>query len=419
MLAGNLPFGQELLTCKRYRHFCKWVKEQQTLKGLKFWEDLDNKLEYPQWLFPSKFSSQAKSLIVSMLHPDPACRINVSDAMLHPLNSAQATSSQQVPSVDATITPRSPLVMANVMRSIAVSTPPGSLPAPVASEPYHQEMLSSPVKHREDHPVEDSRTLENIEYDKMASAEADEEYANEGNDERGQEDCEQRNSEEIEIFRMEDDEEQMNTISMEEKSNSYTQSGQAFADASTIDPDHQVFARSSVNWKMECSNSTSIQTLKPAFNESSGSLNSLSTSPRIRRTPPLFPSASEQSDFAGADAIMLSLPTMVDLLSVAAEEDESGSMSAASRKHPSSMVIDGDGFSSAISSPTSPNNTSRSSFPNFSGGNTSSSSHGARIGGVSSSSVHSTSSQASNLPPAFNDLVKRSTRFITAVPAYE
>lgn len=65
---------------------------------------------------------------------------------------------------------------------------------------------------------------------------------------------------------MEDDEEQMNTISMEEKSNSYTQSGQAFADASTIDPDHQVFARSSVNWKMECSNSTSIQTLKPAFN---------------------------------------------------------------------------------------------------------------------------------------------------------
>ena len=121
MLAGNLPFGmvistmtghslshlltntsslpgkkipgQELLTCKRYRHFCKWVKEQHTLKGLKFWEDLDSKLEYPQWLFPSKFSSQAKSLIVSMLHPDPACRINVSDAILHPLNSAKATSS--------------------------------------------------------------------------------------------------------------------------------------------------------------------------------------------------------------------------------------------------------------------------------------------------------------------------------------
>ena len=65
---------------------------------------------------------------------------------------------------------------------------------------------------------------------------------------------------------MEDDEEQMKTISMEEKSNSYTQSDQAFADASTIDPDHQVFARSSVNWKLECSNSTSIQTLKPAFN---------------------------------------------------------------------------------------------------------------------------------------------------------
>ena len=75
---------------------------------------------------------------------------------------------------------------------------------------------------------------------------------------------------------MEDDEEQMNTISMEEKSNSYTQSDQAFADTSTVDPDsssssHQVFARSSMNWKIECSNtfgptSASIQTLKPAFN---------------------------------------------------------------------------------------------------------------------------------------------------------
>jgi hypothetical protein len=29
MLAGNLPFGQELATCKRFRHFCKWVREQE------------------------------------------------------------------------------------------------------------------------------------------------------------------------------------------------------------------------------------------------------------------------------------------------------------------------------------------------------------------------------------------------------
>ena len=121
--------------------------------------------------------------------------------------------------------------------------------------------------------------------------------------------------------------------------------------------------------------------------------------------------------------MMLSLPAMDDLLSVA-EEDESGSMSAASRKQPSCMVIDGEhGLSSAISSPTSPYNTSRSSFPNFGSGNSSSNSNGGRICGASSSSVHSSSSQTNTntntLPPAFNDLVKRSTRFITAVPAYE
>jgi len=79
MLAGNLPFGQELGTCKRFRHFCKWVREQIG----KFWEN--PLLEYPPWLFPAKFSSQAKGLIVSMLHPDPSCRITVLEAMAHPL----------------------------------------------------------------------------------------------------------------------------------------------------------------------------------------------------------------------------------------------------------------------------------------------------------------------------------------------
>ena len=82
MLAGNLPFGQELGTCKRFRHFCKWVRDQVT-KSARFWED--PALEYPPWLFPAKFSVQAKGLIVSMLHPDPSCRITVMEAMAHPL----------------------------------------------------------------------------------------------------------------------------------------------------------------------------------------------------------------------------------------------------------------------------------------------------------------------------------------------
>jgi serine/threonine protein kinase len=82
MLAGNLPFGQELSVCKRYKHFCKWIKEL-TLKGTKKFDDPN--LDYPVWLFPNKFTIQAKGLIVSMLHPDPIQRITVSDAMKHSL----------------------------------------------------------------------------------------------------------------------------------------------------------------------------------------------------------------------------------------------------------------------------------------------------------------------------------------------
>ena len=88
MLAGNLPFEQELSSCKRFRLFCKWVREQ-TAKGVRFWND--QSVEYPQWLFPAKFSMLAKGLIVAMLHPDPEKRISVSEAMRHPLCSSGLT----------------------------------------------------------------------------------------------------------------------------------------------------------------------------------------------------------------------------------------------------------------------------------------------------------------------------------------
>jgi serine/threonine protein kinase len=82
MLAGNLPFGHELATCKRFRQFCKWVREQ-TARGVRFWDD--PQVDYPSWLFPTRFSPLSKGLIVAMLHPDPIHRITVTDAMKHPL----------------------------------------------------------------------------------------------------------------------------------------------------------------------------------------------------------------------------------------------------------------------------------------------------------------------------------------------
>jgi serine/threonine protein kinase len=79
MLAGNLPFGQELSVCKRFRHFCKWVREK-TAQEMVFTRHSEC-IEFPLWLFPVKFSASAKGLIVSMLHPDPEFRISVSEAM--------------------------------------------------------------------------------------------------------------------------------------------------------------------------------------------------------------------------------------------------------------------------------------------------------------------------------------------------
>jgi hypothetical protein len=54
---------------------------EMSAKGVNFYEN--NTLEYPEWLFSSKFSPSAKSLIVSMLHPDPSERISVGMAMNH------------------------------------------------------------------------------------------------------------------------------------------------------------------------------------------------------------------------------------------------------------------------------------------------------------------------------------------------
>jgi serine/threonine protein kinase len=81
MLAGNLPFGQELASCKRFRAYCRWVREM-TSKDVCFYDN--STIEYPEWLFHSKFSPDSKNLIVSMLHPDPAERISVLDASCHP-----------------------------------------------------------------------------------------------------------------------------------------------------------------------------------------------------------------------------------------------------------------------------------------------------------------------------------------------
>lgn len=83
MLAGSLPFGQEHSSCKRFREFSSWVRNQ---KHFDFSRNIEHQrqLDYPTWLFPSHFSVLVKGLIVSMLHPDPNERISVEEAQDHP-----------------------------------------------------------------------------------------------------------------------------------------------------------------------------------------------------------------------------------------------------------------------------------------------------------------------------------------------
>mmetsp|Transcript_15470 Transcript_15470/g.25758 ORF Transcript_15470/g.25758 Transcript_15470/m.25758 type:complete len:1106 (+) Transcript_15470:211-3528(+) len=80
MLAGNMPFSQDLVSCKRFRQFCIWAREQSAVSP-KFWQDPG--LVCPSWLFSVKFSTLVRGLIVAMLLPDPADRISVKEAQNH------------------------------------------------------------------------------------------------------------------------------------------------------------------------------------------------------------------------------------------------------------------------------------------------------------------------------------------------
>jgi serine/threonine protein kinase len=87
MLAGNLPFGKDLLHCKRFTKFSSWVQSRNAhLQSL-----LENStgspkpnVVFPQWFFPQKFSDNAKDLISKLLQPDPSKRMPVEEARRHP-----------------------------------------------------------------------------------------------------------------------------------------------------------------------------------------------------------------------------------------------------------------------------------------------------------------------------------------------
>jgi serine/threonine protein kinase len=84
MLAGNLPFGKDILHCKRFAKYSHWVqlRNAHMLDNIVV-SDSSNSVLFPQWFFPATFSDPAKDLISKLLQPDPAKRLTVEEAYRH------------------------------------------------------------------------------------------------------------------------------------------------------------------------------------------------------------------------------------------------------------------------------------------------------------------------------------------------
>jgi serine/threonine protein kinase len=115
MLAGNLPFGKELLQCPRFEKFKEWgirLRKQRELeppavshgggRARRRTAPVEAKIDdepraaagsrgsqppapvvYPSWFFPAHFSASIKDLLVSLLEPYAPQRISVRGAMRH------------------------------------------------------------------------------------------------------------------------------------------------------------------------------------------------------------------------------------------------------------------------------------------------------------------------------------------------
>ena len=321
MLAGNLPFEQELARCKRFRVFCKWVREQ-TGKGVKFWDD--HTIEYPSWLFPAKFSVQAKGLIVAMLHPDPDARITVIEAMQHPL--------VYIP----------PIITENSDMSSDNQTTNENKP-----QIDNMDIDENFVKPNLNYEWMSQHTNQECKMSKVDS----EDMAMESQDENNNNN---NNDDDDEVFQMEEDVKRTGADNESERSHTSTSSPFLSRNQSQ----------------------TSINAITPTNNSNFENYRQdygFGTSPAAGSVPQI------------PSILLQATPYIDDLITVGSDDDE----------------------------PDTPVSTaSTSSRPIQRGFSTSSASDGSLSRGFSTSSAESA-------PPSFHDVVKRSTRFITALPAAE
>ncbi|CAH0487632.1 unnamed protein product [Peronospora farinosa] len=78
MIAGSLPFGKDLLKCVRYDRFRKWSYNTKYSD-----DDPTDVVEFPSWFFPTRFTLELKSLIAQLLYPDACMRLSVEETQHH------------------------------------------------------------------------------------------------------------------------------------------------------------------------------------------------------------------------------------------------------------------------------------------------------------------------------------------------
>ncbi len=117
MLAGNLPFGKDLLNCPRFEKFSFWARRRRRTAGRviaklasanvpvsEMEEDVTAAVEalgYPEWFFPRHFSHGAKALLALMLEPEPRLRMTVRQARCHEwVGDAVACEAEERPAVE-------------------------------------------------------------------------------------------------------------------------------------------------------------------------------------------------------------------------------------------------------------------------------------------------------------------------------
>eukprot|EP01038_Epipyxis_sp_PR26KG_P012798 gene12798-17158_t len=450
MLAGNLPFGQELSTCKRFRHFCKWVREQTGKLCAKFWDD--EHVEYPQWLFPAKFTAPAKSLIVSMLHPDPNCRISVSEAMKHALcavensslpvppiqinnnnvnnndnkiaienPSAIQTGSGLFQSLNNPPAVQSPVIInqtTETVMSVESSAATGIAPFTVDVSYAGEESKASESDHNVHTPSAVDDNYQNSNYKEFSFAENNDNVDNADDDV-----MEIRHTEsdvEVEMFKMEDDMdvEEGNNVNNNNQSsfNDHNDNNSTQKSAVQFAPRPYYQGDASSFLPMEYNNTTQqFDVLTNTSQSYDFTPNYDTTMELMRSTPP--PSFTGRINNTPPVAVNLSaIHPIGDLLTTG--DDDMNSIHAAETS-PHSNRSSGNssvgGVPQRLATGVSPSSISiprvipHRSHTDPSGG----------ANRIVQSNSNSDLSRSTTVPPSFNDLVKRSSRFITAVPAVE